>query len=529
MRNLIFSYVAVLLTGLSFSQDYEVVDGEPGTSGKSVNPTSVIALNGNLFFVANDPEASYEWHVIGPDFKSDTLLKDISISPNHLYCWTCTVGETSINDSLLAFTAESDEYGYELFVSDGTPEGTRVLKDIKEGTSSSFPGAFYPDGNLLYFVAWGESSANDVWVTDGTEAGTRMIMDQTTTEGIDGLRFNDLVTLPGDNILLSSNYALHVFDTVNNTIDTLFEVNQDTFHLDLELINEDLVYFTKTSDDADQLWVTNGSAEGTELLYNASERISGVYVFGDKVLLHLFIEHYANSDLYILNESTQDATMLKNIDPSPSDMLSYIGPKEITVADGYVFFSQGNSTYGEEPYITDGTSEGTFLLSNIREFGSSTPEDAVAWGNYIFFEADNSTNGKELWVTNGTSEGTEMLFDIFPGSNGSSPAYMTVAGDYLYWNAYSEDYGREFFRYDLNQYTTTPIKDNIAPLNLSVYPNPFESKFEIKGEEISESQLFDVSGNEIDISNGTSNLPSGTYILRLVSPRGMYTEVITKK
>merc|ERR1711871_1861992 len=54
--------------------------------------------------------------------------------------------------------------------------------------------------------------------------------------------------------------------------------------------------------------------------------------------------------------------------------------------------------------------------------------------------------GEELWRTDGTAEGTERLEDIYLGETSSSPAYLTVFDNLLYFAATSSLHGRELWR-----------------------------------------------------------------------------------
>jgi len=54
--------------------------------------------------------------------------------------------------------------------------------------------------------------------------------------------------------------------------------------------------------------------------------------------------------------------------------------------------------------------------------------------------------GEELWRTDGTAEGTERLEDIYAGETSSSPAYLTVFDNLLYFAATSGLHGRELWR-----------------------------------------------------------------------------------
>jgi ELWxxDGT repeat protein len=61
--------------------------------------------------------------------------------------------------------------GKELWVSDGTSEGTFVIADLNEGPEDSNPGLLTRVGNMLYFTA----NRTELWKTDGTTEGTERI------------------------------------------------------------------------------------------------------------------------------------------------------------------------------------------------------------------------------------------------------------------------------------------------------------------------------------------------------------------
>ncbi|QSQ25409.1 hypothetical protein JY651_10980 [Pyxidicoccus parkwayensis] len=88
---------------------------------------------------------------------------------------------TAYNDRLY-FAAEepldaSDRRGVELWVSDGTPEGTGRLVDIFPGEEGSYPSGLTVFEGLLYFAATDDVHGRELWVSDGTEEGTRLARD----------------------------------------------------------------------------------------------------------------------------------------------------------------------------------------------------------------------------------------------------------------------------------------------------------------------------------------------------------------
>ena len=62
----------------------------------------------------------------------------------------------------------------ELWMSDGTAEGTRLL-EIQPGPRGSFPQAFRVLGDQVVFAADDGLHGLEVWVTDSTPQGTRLV------------------------------------------------------------------------------------------------------------------------------------------------------------------------------------------------------------------------------------------------------------------------------------------------------------------------------------------------------------------
>jgi len=94
-------------------------------------------------------------------------------------------------------------------------------------------------------------------------------------------------------------------------------------------------------------------------------------------------------------------------------------PTEITAANSpYVYFSAAEKTSGRELYRTSGTAAGTILVKDIAPGrASSDPQQITYGGNgMVYFVADDGTSGFELWRSDGTSSGTLRLADLNSGS-----------------------------------------------------------------------------------------------------------------
>jgi ELWxxDGT repeat protein len=101
---------------------------------------------------------------------------------------------TSFDDRLFFVAEPEDGEGFtsmELWVSDGTPEGTHLFADIRPGPEGALPTGLTVFEGLLYFSADDGVHGRELWATDGTQEGTRLVQDiRSGSEGSDpyGLR-----------------------------------------------------------------------------------------------------------------------------------------------------------------------------------------------------------------------------------------------------------------------------------------------------------------------------------------------------
>ena len=92
-------------------------------------------------------------------------------------------GEFSTNQEIpvsvlkTEFFAGIDEDGSELWITNGTEEGTRKIKDIYPGSGSAIPAQFTQLADLTYFAATHPDYGREIWQTDGTAEGTKLTLD----------------------------------------------------------------------------------------------------------------------------------------------------------------------------------------------------------------------------------------------------------------------------------------------------------------------------------------------------------------
>ena len=107
------------------------------------------------------------------------------------------VANLTPSGGLLYFTAKTGDTGVELWVTDGTSGGTRLVKDLNPDAADSLPINLTDVAGTLFFTANAKVGGTELWMTDGTADGTKMVA---TLNGVP-VRFT---ALPGDAALVAT-------------------------------------------------------------------------------------------------------------------------------------------------------------------------------------------------------------------------------------------------------------------------------------------------------------------------------------
>jgi uncharacterized repeat protein (TIGR01451 family) len=348
--------------------------------------------------------------------------------------------------------------GYELWKSDGTPEGTTLVKDIRPGTSTSKPNNFTYVGGTLYFTANDGTNGMELWKSDGTEAGTVLVKD---------------INPSGD-----SNAG--AFTNMNGTLFFVANSNGDNYG---------------------EVWKSDGTEAGTVLV----KELPG-YSFGSggltKVGNTLFFGA-SNPDLgreLWKSDGTPEGTALvKDLGPDTYGS----SPTNLTDVNGTLFF-----TFNRKLWKSDGTPEGTIPLTHPSIYFSSAPDNFTSVGNTLFFSAGNSAYGTELWKSDGTPEGTGLVKDISPGSSSSNPITFIALNGTLFFRTDVDDDGGDLWRSDGTEEGTILVKD----LVLGYYSGRGIGKV---GNTLFFGSFDPTHGLELWKSDGT---PEGTVFVKDINP-----------
>jgi hypothetical protein len=156
-----------------------------GTAGS--NLSQLTAFGDYIYFQADDGTHGIElWHTNGTD-AGTTMVKDINTNGTGGADNSYPDKFTALGDYLY-FQANDGTHGYELWRTNGTAEGTTLVKDINEtgadGANGSDPIGFTPLNGYLYFNANDDTHGNELWRTNGST--TTLVKDINTTIGTDG-------------------------------------------------------------------------------------------------------------------------------------------------------------------------------------------------------------------------------------------------------------------------------------------------------------------------------------------------------
>src|SRR3984957_6174874 len=205
------------------------------------------------------------------------------------------------------------------------------------------------------------------------------------------------------------------------------------------------------------LWVTDGTAAGThELTGIAGAATSGAGLYPSDITAYNGKALFSGTDasgrvgLWV-TDGTAAGTHELNVAgaltaPADGGLPAGLGPSNLTVYDGDVFFGGDDASGAVGLWETDGTASGTHELTGI--VGVATvgqnggapgifPGDLTVYNGHLLFSGDDAHGQTGLWESNGTASGTHELTGIVgapTSGKGLDPSYLTVINGHALFN-----------------------------------------------------------------------------------------------
>jgi ELWxxDGT repeat protein len=479
---------------------YLVKDLRPGSAGQ--NPRGMVYLNGSIYFGATDGSGSGQglWKSTGAvgnftQVKSNSFLSvttQFTAFDNRLYMaditgvlWTSdgTTGGTVVVQNNTQTAAQFLSTGQALYLRRTNSSGDSIYRiDPGSTVPTSVTSTVLSISNLaaigqdLYYAQYNDGLYR---VTKGSAPSKVLNLGASAANSSPG----NLKTA-GSNLYFSTGnstagYTLWTQQGAGGTPYSVVKLNDgrqlpNTF----TAVGGRLLFINGDAATRNEFWTSDGTPGGTQLLRDIDTATSDASPFfyaqlGQAVLLRAD-DGVHGSELWSAGFDGS-LTMLADITPGTSPQ----GPFGLVTIGNVAYFTSGSvSPAGSEPWITDGTPGGTYLLKDIRSgTSSSNPSGYTLYKDRVYFSADNGVNGAEVWSTDGTANGTTLFADLYAGATASNPSNFIVFNDALYFTAADATHGTELWVTDGTAAGTRIIKDvypnssSSNPANLTVFGN----------------------------------------------------------
>ncbi len=365
------------------SGTYMIDDLRPGSNGS--DPDYLVLLNDEIFFVGRNDTGEHLYKTNGTA-ECISLVKVINPSDY------ADIEQMTAGIHWLFFMADNGVNGSEIWRSNGTAAGTSMVADLNPGAGDTNATSFVAIGDLLFFKQFGEP-----WISNGTAAGTHMLKD---------------INAGGISDPSSMGF-------IGNT---LFFAANDTTH-------------------GIELWKTDGTEAGTVLVkdINQGATTAGMSEDGGEAAVIDNVMYFTANDTthgYELwkTDGTEAGTVLvKDINTAGSSE-----PRCLTVVGNNLFFAADDNTHGFELWKTDGTEAGTVLVKDINTIGDSRISGGSKFRRMgsteqlLVFSASDGIHDREPWVSDGTETGTFMIKDIDPNGESRPSNFHSIGNAVLF-------------------------------------------------------------------------------------------------
>lgn len=522
LKKLILLSVLSLTATLIFSQATLVKDINPGSDDSSTSTSDRCdCLNSQYIFLADDGVHGKELWISDGTENGTTMIKDINEGMT-----STSIFELTVIDNIAYFLASTVDEGFEPWRSDGTSAGTFMLKDINSGSGNSSPGSFTPYNGKVYFTATASDTGREIWMTDGTTAGTELAFEVLSGNNSNGPIYLNVFQ---DNLYFWSKHnngsdGFYRSDgtTANTTkiADVSLGNNQVNFPT-ITVFNGKMYFAGDTNAEGTELWISDGTEAGTMLLADtevgngsgyprAFHEFQGALYFG------------ASGDFWKTDGTTSGT--VKIAEPNLTRILneSY----NIVSNDDYMLF-WGKVDLDKRLWRSDGTTAGTVLIDDqVGSFLGTDPRELMAKDGVIYFVGDMENSGVEVAYSMGEINDAQNISDVQSGTSDSDPFSLKLCGSKIFFYANDATNGNELFVAD-NLTSIEPIQNQQKP-EVVLMPNPVEDYLIVDIKEsydlpfeyfkiISSNGAVINEGNVLDqrITINTSKLPLGIYFLEL--------------
>ncbi len=320
----------------------------------------------------------------------------------------------------LLFVAEKDGLGRELWTSDGTTEGTKLVKDINIGKTSAYFSNLLEFKGMVYFIADDGVNGYQLWVTDGTAPGTKPI-------------------------------STNIYKVVDKLV-----------------TDGNYIYFLQKSDYYTlELWKSDGTTAGTTIIKGDIPiwNTPGNLTTAGGLLFFSFQPIGTNDSRVWRSDGTSEGTfpVTTELDGSGSDIGGTSQPTQFIEFNGNLYFiARGVTPYPETVGLmrSDGTIAGTYPVKGLHPGSRLINHGQVLVYNnkmyFSFFETD--FNRFFIWESDGTEFNTKLIYDQ-SFQNYFSPSSILAKDGYFYFTTGNATFGTSLIKFNVQSHAVEMLKE----------------------------------------------------------------------
>jgi len=432
------------------------------------------AVGGKLLFAATKSVANHGRELYQYDGTAVTLLKDLAPGKKYIdgvaqdaFSSSPTGSAIFGNRMLLSATLPSGDDA--LWSTDGTASGTVLVTQMEHLAGS---GAFELPGSitvlspsLALYAGATPATGVELHKTDGTPAGSGLVKDLSPGQIPIGTSANGTLVTSGEDLYVSTNYGLPTQQlSCLSGVHGLTEFTPpgssavgDNLRTDW-LNGEELVTFQVMLDSTSAIselpYRTDGTSAGTVELLTLPNKMLAARVLGSTsagLFLAADTPQYGN-ELWLTDGTTGGTHLVRDLalGATPSG-----NPLPGVTLNDRLLFSASDLTHKRALFSSDGTVAGTQLIMSFDPSWNTAISFLAIHDGRALFMASDGVNGRELWASDGTTAGTVMLGDLTPGAQGSSIGSLVPFAGELYF--FSNNSPSTLYRTDGTPQGTLPV------------------------------------------------------------------------
>ncbi|MFA7327797.1 MAG: T9SS type A sorting domain-containing protein [Candidatus Kapaibacterium sp.] len=329
---------------------------------------------------------------------------------------------TALGDKFIFKTRNDNQSPTKFWSTDGTKSGTTLLFEVERTYSneSLVSNMVIKDNELcLYLPSAGYGS--DLWLTDGTAEGSAKVIDENEEILIYSMDvINDNVIILGDNGSFENPFELWSLNDKNESLKLgPYKMKRGNFSSNNTwfIKTENLLFFltyNEENEESTDLWATDGTKNGIEkvMTFDSGHEID-FYLSDTRNLNNKLIFKTLDSDGWENGLWISDGTESGTFDVKEIGIdVDNIGTIEFEglVNDRLLISIIDNINFNTTLWSTDGFANGTYKLSDINagRISSLNPNEV---NGYIYY-AHGLPSNYQIWKTDGLPGNATEIIDI---------------------------------------------------------------------------------------------------------------------